>query len=385
MEAIVIDNGSGVMKAGFASEDLPQSLFPSCILSDNRTEVTTSPLKQHSKYSVIGSKCQQHREIVATNYPIERGIVKDWDALEKIWRHTFVQQLRVNPERSALPILSCLSPSDDFAKQQGRMAQILFETYRVSGFYTMNQCSLSLFASGRTRGIVLEIGHGSSHAVPIFEGYALPHASVHYDIGGIDISKRLKILLAQDGHSVDALHPQTLDSIKESSCFMQSKAQNERDEITSSIPFELPDGTELLIDNETLCKPSRVLFEPKELQSECSLKCTKGIHQAVLDSIAMCDEDLRGNLRQAVLLAGGTTMIKGYSRIQEELQSNCNEKLSVVPDAQFRERGYNTHRKIAAWIGGSILASLSTFRDMHISKQEWEEHHEAILHRKCFF
>ena len=265
------------------------------------------------------------------------------------------------------------------------MAQILFESYKVSGFYTMHQCSLSLFASGRTRGIVLEIGHGSSHAVPIFEGYALPHASLHCNIGGIDISTRLKTFLAQSGHSKDPIHPQTLDSIKESLCYMQSKAEHGNDGNTSSVPFELPDGTELFIDNETLCRPAEVLFQPKESQNECSKNCSKGIHQIVLDSIAMCDADLRGDLRQTVLLAGGATMIKGYSRIQEELQSNCIEKLSVIPDPQLRERGYNTHRKIASWIGGSILASLSTFRDLQISKQEWEEHHEAILHRKCFF
>ena len=108
MEAIVIDNGSGLMKAGYAGEDLPQCIFPTCILDDARVEATTS-LKQDRKATIVGLKCQQYREIVATNYPIERGIVKNWDALEKIWSHVFVQQLRVNPERSALPVCTRVS------------------------------------------------------------------------------------------------------------------------------------------------------------------------------------------------------------------------------------------------------------------------------------
>ncbi|DAZ95129.1 TPA: hypothetical protein N0F65_009760 [Lagenidium giganteum] len=403
MEAIVLDNGSGSFKAGFAGEDTPRSVFPTCTGKVKNPEWFASQsanLKAdlREREFFVGNECQQYREHLEVVHPINRGVVEDWDSLERLWEFIFTHELRVNPETTTLPIL-CTSSMSGPKTQQERMAQIMFESQKVSGFYFMHQCVLSLFASGRTRGIVVEVGHGSSHAIPIFEGYALPHAALHYNVGGIDISHRLHKLLAKRGHSFHSFQQQTINEIKEATCVMagkydrnalplqpQSNADNQQPAEDGSKAFELPDGTILNVDKNTRMAPAEVVFKPQELGEEHPMRPTKGLHEYVAESISMCDKDLQKDLHDAVILAGGTTMIPGFSkRFQEELTSITRRSATcIVPDAVVRERGYNSQRRIAAWVGGSMFGSLPTFRDIHITKQEWEEYHEAILDRKCF-
>ncbi|ETK74768.1 hypothetical protein L915_18499 [Phytophthora nicotianae] len=392
MEAIVLDNGSGVFKAGYSGEDTPRTTFTTCAGRVKNPEWFASQAPNwkaelRDRETFIGAECQQYRDFLELSNPINRGIVEDWDALERMWEFVFAQELRVDPETAALPVLCISSPSGP-KKQQERMAQLMFESQKVCGFYFMQQCVLSLFASGRTRGIVVEVGHGSSHAIPIFEGYALPHAALHYNAGGVDISHRLHMLLSKCGVSFHSFPLHTIDQIKESTCAMgngmNKQGQNQQDE--ASKPFELPDGTILQVDRVAQTMPAEVLFKPQELGDEHPLRPDKGLHECVATSIAMCDKDLQSDLLNAVVLAGGTTMLPGFSRrFQDELKAVLpGGNFNVVPDPVIRERGYNSQRKIAAWVGGSMFASLDTFRDIHITKQEWEEYHEAILDRKCF-
>ncbi|KAG3198291.1 hypothetical protein PC128_g6143 [Phytophthora cactorum] len=364
MEAIVLDNGSGVFKAGFSGEDTPRTTFTTCAGRVKNPEWFASQAPNwkaelRDRETFVGAECQQYRDFLELSNPINRGIVEDWDALERMWEFVFAQELRVDPETAALPVLCISSPSGS-KKQQER----------------------------RTRGLVVEVGHGSSHAIPIFEGYALPHAALHYNAGGVDISHRLHLLLSKRGVSFHSFPLHTIDQIKESTCAMgnsmSQQGQNQQDE--ASKPFELPDGTILQVDRLTQTMPAEVLFKPQELGDEHPLRPEKGLHECVAASIAMCDKDLQSDLLNAVVLAGGTTMLPGFSRrFHDELQSVLpGSNLNVVPDPVVRERGYNSQRKIAAWVGGSMFASLDTFRDIHITKQEWEEYHEAILDRKCF-
>merc|ERR1719164_417046 len=114
---------------------------------------------------------------------------------------------------------------------------------------------------------------------------------------------------------------------------------------------------------------------------------SEGIAALTHLAISKCDEDLQKDLYSAVVLAGGTSMLPGFAeRMHNEVSARAREgtNIGIVPDLQGRERGYNSQRKQAAWIGGSMFASLPTFGQIQITKQEWEDCHESIVHRKCF-
>ena len=257
-----------------------------------------------------------------------------------------------------------------------KMTQIMFETFNVPAMFVAIQPVLSLHATGKVTGLVLESGDGVSQIVPIYEGNVNPTATSCLEVAGRDLTNYLTKMLADRGHSFTAAagHQIAYD-IKEKMCYialdfeqeMYIAAQNSsRDQ-----NYELPDGKMITIGNEQFRCPE-ALFQPSLLRLQSA-----GIHETCYNSIMKCDIDIRKNLYPNIVLSGGSTMYPGIAdRMQKEIAD-------LAPDTVKIKVSTHPGRKYLAWIGGSVISSLSTFPEMCVSKQDYDDSGPAVIHRKC--
>lgn len=367
---LVIDNGSGVCRVGFAGDDRPRSAFPSIV---GRSKYAGICIGIDAKDAYVGDEAQAKRGLLELKYPIEHGIVTDWNDMEKIWDQAFYEVLRISPKEH--PVLLTESPFNPTSNRE-RMAEIMFEKYELPAAYFSDPGSLTTYASGRTTGCMFNCGDGVSTVTPLYEGHLLHKGAIRVDLGGRDVTQNLATNLKANpwcSSLPDSAEMEIVRDIKEKLGYvaldfaLESKLSQNNSILGKD--FRLPDGNVIVIGDERFRSPE-LLFQPSLVGMD-----TGGVHAKIFESIMSCDIDTRSDLFNNITITGGATLMHGFS-------ARLTKELTALTPSNLRAKVVSRPERIySVWIGGSILASLSTFQQMWISKSKYDEHGPTIFSR----
>jgi len=369
---IVIDLGSGWSKAGFAGEETPRVVFPTVVGRPKSTGVMLGPEK---KDTYIGDEVLAKQNMLTLSYPIQHGSVTNWGDLVKILQYSFYDELSAYPEEQAVLITTApLTSKPDLEK----LTQILFETFNVPAAAIVAQASLALAATGRTTGIVLDVGNGFTQAVPIVDRQVVWASVGQLNLAGSDLTTYLVQLLREKGVTLTtAAERNHVNDIKEKLCYvafdfaidMATAATNGALEKV----YELPNGSLVTLGTERFRCPE-ALFQPALIGQE-----TDGIHTLLYQSIMQCEANLRPALFANIVLAGGTTLLPGLpERLKKELTA-------LAPGGTNVEIIAPPARNHLAWLGGASLAASPTWQtDRLFNRQAYDDAGPSIVHRKFF-
>jgi actin-related protein len=362
-----------MMKAGFAGEEAPQAVFPAAVGRPKAALQQMQGVQNKSEY--IGDEAMAKKGICDINYPIAAGIVDSWEDMEKVWHHTFYNELRVAPNE-AKGVLLTEAPRNPKANRE-KMVQIMFETFEVQNIYVAIQAVMSLYSAGRTTGLVVDSGDGVTHTVPVFEGFSLPHAVEKCMIAGRVLTHQMQKLLLESGiNMTSASEMEIVKDMKEKLCYVAQNYAEESEQAKKSAEkdeqYTMPDKSVVTVPATVRMGCPELLFDPAKFGNT-----EKSMPGLAWSSISASDIDVRKELCKNVIMSGGSTMYEGIpDRLKSELVAKApsGAEIRVVASAD---------RKYAVWKGGSTLASLSTFASSWVTAEDYQEHGAAVIHRKC--
>ncbi|XP_052369067.1 actin-related protein 2-A-like [Oncorhynchus keta] len=343
-KVVVCDNGTGFVKCGYAGSNFPEHIFPALVgrpIIRSTAKVGNIEIKD----LMVGDEASELRSMLEVNYPMENGIVRNWDDMKHLWDYTF------GPEKLNIDSRNCkillTEPPMNPTKNREKIIEVMFETYQFSGVYIAIQAVLTLYAQGLLTGVVVDSGDGVTHICPVYEGFSLPHLTRRLDIAGRDITRYLikvpltpHLLLLLRGyafnHSADF---ETVRMMKEKLCYVGYNIEQE----------------------QKLALETTVLVESYQ--------------------------DTRSEFYKHIVLSGGSTMYPGLpSRLERELKQLYLERVlkgDVDKLSKFKIRIEDPpRRKHMVFLGGAVLADIMKDKDnFWLTREEYQEKGVRVLEK----
>jgi actin len=364
---IVIDNGESTIKAGFNGENAPRVAIPTVIGNSKNNSINIIDDKE--KF-YIGNDALLNSPCLNLDYPIKNSKLNSAQ-MEKIWSHVFYNELKVKPENHNVFITESLFNSN---KERQEMAEVMFEKFSIFNIHIEPQPVMTLYSTTKTSGLIVESGEGMTQIVPIFEGYLVKNGIRANNLAGNMVTKHFLKSIDNRLKPFNLSNPMLIaKKIKEKYSQVKIDDKYISSDRNQSESFELPDGNFIEIKNEKFDIPE-ILFDPSNFDLDL-----QPIQQMIADSIKEVDLNLRNSFLNNIVLGGGNTMINNFpERLKKELNNIykfSDEKNSIKINAQ-NERMYS------AWIGASVVCSISNFQHMWISKNDYEEEGANIINKK---
>lgn len=321
--AIIIDNGSGFTKLGSTNDREPRAVLPTVSIDDKKTGL------------------------------IERGAITNWDEIEKFWQHCMKNELKMDPTENPIFLTEPpLNPQKDREKQ----AAMIFEKFNTPKMSFGFQPVLALYAYGQMEGLVIDIGRGTTQAVPCKEGFFVPKSYKRVNYAGQDLDSYFVNLMKSKGCDVTL---EVANDIKEKLCYVATDYEAEMVKPEETKQYKLPDGKELSVGRERFQCPESFF------KAESSGSAFVSVQELVCDAIAAQDDN---TMFSNIVLTGGSTMFSGMKhRLEKEISAI---KPSGSPEVKIVSHDSRNH---SSFIGSSILTALPTFEPLWITKQQYEE------------
>jgi actin-related protein 2 len=372
---LVVDNGTGFVKCGFAGDNFPAAIFPrSCLLCrrasgcaracfplapapgvhapavhcgfskcwsvqllpcahtrhtclDVRSMVGRPVLRFEEKIKgkqikdiMVGDEAEEMRNMLEISYPVDKGIVQNWSDMEHLWDYTFLR-MGVTPDDMKTRRILLTEPPLNPKQNREKLLQVMFDKYEFEGVNISVQAVLTLYAQGLMTGVVVDSGDGVTHIIPVWEGVSLPHLTRRMNMAGRNITDYMIKLLLHRGYAFNrSADFDTVRQIKESLAYVafDAKAEQKLAEETTVLMrnYTLPDGRVISLGQERfMC--AEALFQPQLLDKD-----GHGVGEELFNVIQAADMDLRPDFYKHIVLSGGTTMLPGLpSRLEKEVRN----------------------------------------------------------------
>lgn len=379
MIPIIIDVGSGFIKAGVQTDPGPTAIFPTFVGRPRRRYV-----QQFSgNPAFVGDDAIRLRHQLAFTHPVDHGHIEDWMDLEAIWSYTFEQGLGISPE--GRPVLLTEPPLASSSHRE-HLVEAMVEGFDVAEVNLSIQGVVALYATGRTTGLVVEVGEGVTQVVPVHEGFTDKSAIRRSDFGGQELTMYLQKLLCDNGYTLTTRDDfEHVRLMKETLCYVALDPIEEDAKTDLIVQYDLPDGmqlrdgsTSVMLGSERFYCPE-ALFEPRILQRD-NPPLTELIWQAVQSSPIETRKQCLGS----VILSGGSSLFPGLrERLEKELKRVSPPQARSVVHVMAHE-----DRLFGVWLGAKLFCepSMRPMQDMlWISKEEWYEEGPSVVARKTPF